>query len=84
MESRDTSALPEEQRRIEAAYPLVIEDVDAVRRQLSAGQARVARAPGAKGAGNRTKRIRLLVRAPLWSPSDLGRYLESGEVAEHE
>ena len=84
VESRDTAVLPEDQRRIESEYPIVIEDVDAVRRRLRAGQARVGRAPGAKGAGNSTKRIRLFVRAPLWSQRDLGRYLETGVASARE
>lgn len=82
VDSNVAATLSDDERRIEAAYPLRIDDVDAVRRQLRAGQARVGRAPGAKGAGNSTKRIRLFVHAPGWSQSDLGRYLETGTASD--
>lgn len=71
VESRDTESLPPEQRRIQldddvgGGYPVTIGDAEAVRRALSAGQARVGRKPGARGAGNRTKRIRLFVEGAV-------------------
>lgn len=62
VESRDTLTLSPDERRIALTYPLSLEDADAARRALSSGQAKIGRAPGAKGSGNSTRRIRLLVR----------------------
>jgi hypothetical protein len=64
VESRETERLPIEGRRVELegmAYPLAVDDAEAVRRALASGQAKVGRAPGAKGAGNRTRRLRIFL-----------------------
>ncbi|CAN5907966.1 hypothetical protein BH11MYX4_BH11MYX4_05070 [soil metagenome] len=84
VESRDTMTIPVEERRLQLdgrAYPLVIDDADAVRRALSAAQAKVGRAPGARGAGNATKRIRLLIEGSAIGASDLAASLEGPEQA---
>lgn len=63
VESRDTASVPEEQRRLVLSrpYPIQIEDPEALRREMSRAQAKVGRAPGAKGGGNQTRRLRLFV-----------------------
>ena len=71
--------VPIEDRRLQLdgrTYPLVIDDVDAVRRALSAAQAKVGRAPGARGAGNATKRIRLLIDGSTLGAAELAKLLE--------
>lgn len=47
-------------------YPLTIADADELRRTLGRAMARVGRKPGAKGGGNMTKRLRLLLRWPSY------------------
>jgi hypothetical protein len=62
VESRDTSRLPAEQRRLAIpgeSYPLTIHDATALRKKISGAQAKVGRQPGARGGGNRTKRVRI-------------------------
>ncbi|MDP1915396.1 MAG: DEAD/DEAH box helicase family protein [Myxococcales bacterium] len=64
VESRDTVTLPLAERRLQLddrPYPVAVDDVQSVKKALSAAQAKVGRAPGAKGAGNSTKRIRLVI-----------------------
>ncbi len=62
VESRDTASLPREERSLGgASYPVTIDDPDVVRRWISSAQAGVGRAPGAKGSGNRTRRLRLFL-----------------------
>jgi intein/homing endonuclease len=78
VDSRITAHLSPKDRRIPGDYPLVLEDASAVRRRLRAGQQRVGRAAGARGAGNSTKRIRLIVYAPTLSAESLSRTLETG------
>jgi hypothetical protein len=66
VESRDTALLPDDQRRVTVdgePFPLKVGNAAALSRKLSAAQARVGRAPGAKGAGNRTKRLRIFIAA---------------------
>ncbi len=61
-------------------YPLAIDDPAALGRKLGAGQARVGRAPGARGSGNRTRRIRLFLTATsVESAAELARFLASGK-----
>jgi hypothetical protein len=43
---------------------VAIEDPAAVRKWISTEQAKVGRAPGARGAGNRTRRLRIFVEDP--------------------
>jgi superfamily II DNA or RNA helicase len=84
VESRDTVAVPVEERRLALdgrAYPLVIDDADAVRRALSAAQAKVGRAPGARGPGNATKRLRLVLDGAAIGATELARLLEGPEQA---
>ncbi|MCC6665011.1 MAG: DEAD/DEAH box helicase family protein [Polyangiaceae bacterium] len=63
VESRDTAKLSPEDRRLPlpVAYPVAIEDSSRLRKQISAAQAKVGRAPGARGGGNQNKRIRLFL-----------------------
>lgn len=82
VESRDTMTVPIEDRRLQLdgrAYPLVIDDADAVRRALSAAQAKVERTPGARGPGNATKRIRLLIEGSAIGATELAAILEGPE-----
>jgi hypothetical protein len=79
VESRDTLTLPIEQRRLHVEgrpWPMVIDDVEKVRRGLSAAQARVGRASGAKGTGNSTRRIRLTIEGGTLPSEQLARLLE--------
>src|SRR5262249_19699185 len=75
--SRHTQQLgvPEADRRlIETPIRLVLEpDMDALRRQMGAAQARIAQAPDATKGGNSTKRIRLRVDVPGYLPGDAAR-----------
>jgi hypothetical protein len=81
VESRDTASLPLDERRLRGKpYPIVIEDVTTVRKWMTAAQAKVGRAPGAKGAGNSTRRLRLIV-GPMRDDLDaeaLGARLQGG------
>ena len=83
VESRETTKLPREERQVlvrDQPYPLVVEDPGALARKLGAGQARVGRAPGARGSGNRTRRIRLFLTATsVESGAELARFLASGK-----
>jgi hypothetical protein len=64
------------------AYPLVIGDAAALCRNLSAGQARIGRAPGTRGSGNRTRRIRLfLTGEPVASVAELARFVAKGKLS---
>lgn len=68
VESRDTAALSPTERRLDLGtpYPVKIEDASALRKTLSGAQAKIGRQEGARGSGNRTKRLRL--------------FLEGGEI----
>jgi superfamily II DNA or RNA helicase/diadenosine tetraphosphate (Ap4A) HIT family hydrolase/SOS-response transcriptional repressor LexA len=74
VESEKTLDLPLEQRRLTIEgerFPLRITDPVALRGKLSAAQAKVGRAKGAKGSGNSTRRIRLFVTGEnLSQPGD--------------
>jgi SOS-response transcriptional repressor LexA len=82
VESGDTRALPTADRRValkDEAYPVEISDAAVVRKKISAGQALVGRAKGAKGGGNQTKRLRIFLEgAGLDSLVELARALETG------
>jgi len=83
VESRETLDLPVEDRRIliqTGAYPIMIDDPGALRRDLGTAQAKVGRAVGAKGGGNQTRRIRLVVRQLQGrvEPRELARDLSGG------
>jgi len=77
VESRDTARLSHEERRLvlPQPYPVRIDDVAALKRAIGAAQARVGRQPGAKGSGNRTRRLRLFVATPMGAEA-LARTLE--------
>lgn len=77
VESRDTARLSHEERRLELPqpYPVRIDDVATLKRAIGAAQARVGRQPGAKGSGNRTRRLRLFVATPMGAEA-LARTLE--------
>lgn len=64
VESRDTASLAASDRRLKLAseeFPLTIKDAEALRKKISAAQALVGRAKGAKGGGNQTKRLRFFI-----------------------
>lgn len=68
-------ALPESERKlIQAAVWLAAEpDVAALRRRLGTAQAKIAQAPDATKGGNSTKRTRLRLQVPGYSPGDADR-----------
>ncbi len=82
VESREVQSLPAPERRVVLPgrpYPIEIDDASSLRNLISAAQAKVGRMPGAKGAGNRTRRLRLfLAPGSSLSPSELARLLEAG------
>jgi hypothetical protein len=81
VDSRDTSTTPPAERRVVLEgdpYPITITDAGALRRKLSAAQARVGRARGAKGGGNQTRRLRIALEGPEVSPARLAASLRSG------
>jgi 5-methylcytosine-specific restriction enzyme A len=67
--------LPESERRlIPAPVRLATEpDVAALRRRMGTAQAKIAQAPDATKGGNSTKRIRLRLQVPGYSPGDADR-----------
>jgi hypothetical protein len=75
VESTMTSRLPISERRLDlgVAYPIAINDPAALRREMGKAQAAVGRAPGAKGVGNATKRLRVLVEtsSAMMEPREL-------------
>jgi superfamily II DNA or RNA helicase/diadenosine tetraphosphate (Ap4A) HIT family hydrolase len=86
VESRDTQILSREERRVSVpgqAYPIAIDDPAALASNLGAAQSRVGRTPGGRGAGNRTRRIRLFLSgaASVGSAADLVRFLAEGSRA---
>jgi superfamily II DNA or RNA helicase/diadenosine tetraphosphate (Ap4A) HIT family hydrolase/SOS-response transcriptional repressor LexA len=79
VESKDTLTLPIEERRLHLEgrpFPVTLDDVEKIRRALSAAQAKVGRKPGAKGSGNSTKRIRLTIDTAKLGPDELAKSLE--------
>lgn len=79
VDTRDTLTLPVEERRLQLAgrtYPVVIDDAEQVRRALGAAQAKIGRTPGARGSGNSTKRIRLLIEGNTLGATELAQLLE--------
>jgi len=83
VESKTTANLAPEERRVHVEgedFPIMVTDATALRRKLSAAQARVGRAEGAKGGGNQTKRIRIYLTeaSTRFSASELLRVLERG------
>jgi hypothetical protein len=67
VESVATRRLSAEERRLAVegrAYPIEIDDPVDLQKRLGAAQSRVGRKAGAKGSGNRTKRLRLHLGFP--------------------
>ena len=81
VDSRHTQdlGLPQADRRlIQAPVQLALEpDADALRRRLGTAQAKIAQAPDATKGGNSTKRIRLHVDVPGFSPGDADRLAQA-------
>ena len=78
VESRGTTTVPVEDRRLQMAdfpYPITIEDAQTLRRAMSAAQASIGRQPGARGSGNSTKRIRLVLQADGLAPDEIVQLL---------
>ncbi|MCA9623579.1 MAG: S24 family peptidase, partial [Myxococcales bacterium] len=64
VDSTEVRDLPEAERRLAGeglTYPVSVDDAPKLRAALGKAMAKVGRAPGAKGSGNSTKRIRLLL-----------------------
>ncbi|MDB4724710.1 DUF3883 domain-containing protein [Planctomycetota bacterium] len=82
--SRDTATLPDEERRVpagERGYPITLTaDTDASRLRLDVQRAvqELGRKPGAKGPGNREKRLSIRIRGNARLTSE---YLRTGEHA---
>ncbi len=73
VDSAQVARLSETERRLSLNYPIVVEDADAMRRQLAGAMARVGREAGARGSGNREKRLRLVLERTELSALELGR-----------
>jgi hypothetical protein len=81
VESRETTALSREKRQLVLSnpYPLSVDDAAALRREISAAQARVGRPKGARGSGNSTRRLRIfLAEASPTSRSQIAALLSGG------
>jgi hypothetical protein len=67
--------IPEAERRLlPSPIRLVDEtDMEALRLRLTSGQSRIGQAPGISKGGNSSKRIRLRLAVPGFSPEDAGR-----------
>jgi len=64
VESRDTTQLSPEKRRLvveDEPFPITIVHAARLLKKIGAAQARVGRAPGARGSGNSTKRLRIFL-----------------------
>jgi hypothetical protein len=86
VESRETEKLPTAQRRVlpaGAEYPMAIEDPAALRKKLSAAQAKVGRRPGAKGGGNQTRRLRLVLEVVGMGRDEVAGWIERGRPAQN-
>ncbi len=94
VDSRKTASLPEAERRLfhTPIHLAQVDDVEALRKRLGTAQSRVGQTPGAVGAGNTTRRIRLRLlvhgyglhdasrlAADLAVPTPVPSTLESGE-----
>ena len=79
VESRDTASTPAEKRLLnltDREYPFEIDDAESVRRAMTSAQAGIGRAPGARGSGNGTKRIRIYVDGASLSGEELAKIIE--------
>ena len=89
VESTVTSKLPVDERRVQLAPPLAypiglaqISDFDALRLEISRGQAPVGRASDSKGGGNGTRRLLMVVEGQQsMAEAELVRLLQAQEVA---
>ena len=71
-------AVAERRLVLPEAYPVALErlpDIDAFRKAVGAAGAAVGRAADARGGGNRTKRVRIVVSFPTGGPADLAAML---------
>ncbi|MFP3714713.1 hypothetical protein [Puerhibacterium sp. TATVAM-FAB25] len=77
VDSLSTKALPREERRIlpELVRLDLVANLQELRGALTRRAARLGRAPGARGAGNPTKRIRLTVDVPGFTGSEADQRL---------
>ncbi|MER9841765.1 HNH endonuclease [Mesorhizobium australicum] len=87
VESEYTAHLSEDQRLLNAeAYPYPIElhsvaDFRQLRVMLSRPQGGIGRRPGARGPGNRNKRLKMSFKTPVqWSLDDLTGALTAGDI----
>jgi SOS-response transcriptional repressor LexA len=80
VDSQEVAALPPERRRVAVpqGYPVAVDDPEALRRAIGANQAKIGRAPGAKGGGNQTRTIRLFVEAKGQTVEQLGALVSRG------
>lgn len=72
VDSKMTQHLTLAERRLDvdgSSYPITIGNAEDLQRRIGAAQARVGRKPHARGSGNRTKRVRLILDFPGKSPS---------------
>lgn len=88
VDSAHVREVPDDRRRLvlDVAFPIQLSghyDLDGLLKQIGAAQAEVGRAPGARGGGNRTKRLRLVLGLPEDAPADLGAVLASAIPPEH-
>lgn len=86
LDSQATASLPPEERRLVLegmTYPFEIVDAEKVGRAISSAQTQIGRRPGARGGGNRTRRIRLFIDegSSSYSTEALGTLLKG--PAEH-
>ncbi len=88
VESAVTSKLPVDERRVQLdpplAYPVElaqVSDFDALRLEISRGQAPVGRASSSKGGGNGTRRLLMVIEGPQsLAEEDLVHVLQAQEV----
>ncbi|MEU5934509.1 hypothetical protein [Micromonospora sp. NPDC047187] len=75
VDSRQTGHLPESERTVldRPVRLSVVDDLAALRLQLTSRQGRIGQAPNAPKAGNNRKRLRLRIEAPEYGPTDAPR-----------
>ncbi|MCA9535237.1 MAG: DEAD/DEAH box helicase family protein [Myxococcales bacterium] len=81
LDTKQTADRSHEERRLQLGsrtYPVTIDDVDEVRKLIASAQAKAGRKPGARGAGNATRRIRLFVEGDAAGDPQQLRVLLSG------
>ncbi len=75
VDSGQVARLSEAERRLAVAYPILVGDAEALRKQLGQAMARTGRKEGARGSGNAEKRLRLVIETTDLSASALGALL---------